>query len=222
MRKFCKNWGVTQRISSSYHPQSNKRAELGVKSAKRLIRDNTGPSGSLNTNQFYQALLAHRNCLDSTSKVSPAQIVYGHSVRDLIPAINYTPREEWSTLARKREDCFLRRHYKKCEPLEANARDLQQILPGDNVFIQDQTGPTPKRWSKSGVIVESLPHDSFLVRIDGSRHISRRNRRFLRKFIPFGQQEEPTPHKLGSLAPTCHSPAVAIRSCFSTSPTKIW
>ena len=134
---------------------------MGVKSAKRLIRDNTGPSGSLNTNQFHQALLAHRNCPDSTSKVSPAQIVYGHAVRDLIPAINYTPREEWSTLARKREDCFLKRHYKKCEPLEANARELQQILPGDNVFIQDQTGPTPKRWSKSGVILESLPHDVF-------------------------------------------------------------
>ena len=58
-------------------------------------------------------------------------------------------------------------------------------MVGDQVFVQDQTGPTPKRWSKSGTIVESLPHDSFLVRIDGSRKLSRRNRQFLRKFTPF-------------------------------------
>ena len=47
---FCSLWGIEQRISSAYHAVSNTRAELGVKSAKRMIRDHTGPNGSLETN----------------------------------------------------------------------------------------------------------------------------------------------------------------------------
>ena len=46
--EFFKNWGVKHRISSAYHPQSNGRAEVAVKSAKRLLRSNTSPNGSLN------------------------------------------------------------------------------------------------------------------------------------------------------------------------------
>ena len=61
MVSFCNTWSIKQRISSSYHPTGNKRAEVGVKSAKRLIRNNIGPSGILKTNQFTQALLNHRN-----------------------------------------------------------------------------------------------------------------------------------------------------------------
>ena len=59
MRQFCSTWGIVHRVSSAYHPVSNKRAEIAVKSAKRLIRDAVGPSGSLNTNRFTQALLNH-------------------------------------------------------------------------------------------------------------------------------------------------------------------
>ena len=120
--------------------------ELGVKSAKRIIRDNVDINGSLNTNNFYQALLAQRNCPDPESNVSPAQVVCGHAVRDIIPATDYAPREEWSQLATRQEECFLRRHFRKCEPLESQARNLTELLPGDLVCIQDQAGPTPKKW----------------------------------------------------------------------------
>ena len=34
--QFCNVWGIKQRISSAYHPTGNKRAEVGVKSAKTL------------------------------------------------------------------------------------------------------------------------------------------------------------------------------------------
>ena len=58
-QQFFHTWGIHHRVSSAYHAESNKRAELGVKTAKRLIRDNIGVQGSLNTNQFTQALLAN-------------------------------------------------------------------------------------------------------------------------------------------------------------------
>ena len=49
---FCKRWGVEQRISSAYHATSNKRAELAVKHAKRLVQDSLGPGGTLDTDSM--------------------------------------------------------------------------------------------------------------------------------------------------------------------------
>lgn len=53
-RSFLKNWDVHHRISSAYHPH---RAEVGVKTIKRLISGNTGTKGDLEVNQFHKALL---------------------------------------------------------------------------------------------------------------------------------------------------------------------
>ena len=186
MKKFCETWGVTQRISSAYNPSANKRAEVGVKSAKRIIRDNVGPNGSLNTNKVVQALLAHRNGPDPTTKVSPAQIVFGRSIQDLIPQHSYVPDKPWIELAKAREKSFLRRHYLKAEN-DIHHSKLPALSIGDSVYIQDQTGQTPTRWSKSGVVIECLPFHSYLVKVDGSRHVTKRNRKFLKKFVPFSE-----------------------------------
>ena len=192
-QKFFQTWGIVHRVSSAYFAESNKRAELGVKAAKRLIRDNVGIQGSLNTNQFTQALLAHRNAPDPHNKVSPAEIVFGHKVRDIIPASSYEPSEHWVKFAADREACFLKRHYSKSERLDNKKRKLAELLPGNNVYVQDQTGKTPRKRTKSGVILESLPHNSFLVKLDGSGHVTRRNRQFLRSFTPFSQPSTSSP-----------------------------
>ena len=49
--------------------------------------------------------------------------------------------------------------------------------------MQNQTGNYPKRWDRSGTIVDVLGHDSYLVKIDGSGRLTQRNRRFLRRFV---------------------------------------
>ena len=64
-------------------------------------------------------------------------------------------------------------------------RQLPPLLLGDSVFVQNQTGNSPKRWDKRGVVVESEGNDQYKVRLDGSRRVTLRNRRYLRKFQPF-------------------------------------
>ena len=82
---FCRRWGIKQRISSSYHPSSNKRSEVAVKSSKRMVQDNINAYGSLNGDKFCRALLSHGNNPDPATGVSPAQILFGRQLRDHIP-----------------------------------------------------------------------------------------------------------------------------------------
>ena len=53
--------GVSNRISSVEYPQSNGRAEVGVKTAKRIILNNTASNGSLYNDKAAQAILQYRN-----------------------------------------------------------------------------------------------------------------------------------------------------------------
>ena len=185
--EFCTRWGIDQRISSAYHPRSNKRAEVAVKSAKRLIRDSLGPGGSLNTDALARALLSHRNTPDPVTGLSPSQIIFGRNLRDFTPCFpgHYTPRQEWRMTADQREVAMARRHVKTAEALHQGSRQLPPLIEGDFVSIQDQAGNTPKRWSKTGRVLEALGHDSYLVKVDGSQRVTKRNRQFLRRVEPF-------------------------------------
>ena len=87
-QEFLIRWGVQFRLSAAYCPQSNGRAELAVKSTKRLIEDNVGPNGELDTDKFLRAILIKRNTPDPTSKLSPAEIVFGRKLRDTMPRVD--------------------------------------------------------------------------------------------------------------------------------------
>ena len=60
-KDFYRRWGIHHRLSSAYFPQSNGRAELAVKATKRLLEDNVGPNGELNSDKVVCALLQQRN-----------------------------------------------------------------------------------------------------------------------------------------------------------------
>ena len=60
---------------------------------------------------------------------------------------------------------------------------MPDLEVGDMVQIQNQRGVDPKRWSKSGKIVEKLDFNQYLVKVDGGGRLTRRNRRFLKKII---------------------------------------
>ena len=56
----------------------------------------------------------------------------------------------------------------------------------DHVMIQNQTGPFPNKWGKSGVVVELKDYHQYVVKVDGSGRLTVRNGKFLRKFNPPG------------------------------------
>ena len=76
MLDFFSRWGIRHRLSSAYFPQSNGRAEVAMKSSKRLLEDNITTNGSLDTDEMVPALLQQRN--------TPAKILFGRGLRDTL------------------------------------------------------------------------------------------------------------------------------------------
>ena len=50
--------------------------------------------------------------------------------------------------------------------------------------IQNQTGNKPKKWYATGVVAECLPNRQYRIIVDGSRRMTLRNRKFLRRIEP--------------------------------------
>ena len=183
-QSFLKAWGVYHRISSVAFPHSNCRAEVGVKTCKRLIMNNTGPNGELEVAKYQGAVLQYRNTPDQDTKMSPAMIVFGRCVRDLIPVLpgKYTPQQAWTDNAGLRESALRKRHLPAVERLTAHTKRLPPLQVGDHVRIPNQFGSESLTWDKTGIVVEVKQHDQYVIRVDGSGRVTLRNRKFLRRF----------------------------------------
>ena len=83
------------------YPECNSRAELGVKTAKRMIRDNTGSVGDLDNDEISRALLQYLNTPLRGVTESPAKIVFGKAIRDSFP--NSLVKKSWENQSHHKE-----------------------------------------------------------------------------------------------------------------------
>ena len=183
---FLKNWGIRKRTSSAYYAQSNGRAELAVKTAKRILADSTDSSGRLNHDRVARSLLTHRNTPVQDLNMSPAIMLYGRIIKDHLPALreNYRRRPQWDEIAELREAAMARRHMRNEHYYNEHSRPLKELQVGDFVRFQNQDGRHPRRWTKTGRIVETQGNRQYQIRVDGSNRVTLRNRRFLRRIDP--------------------------------------
>lgn len=180
---FLKLCGVRHHVSSVAFPQSNGRAEVAMKTAKRLLMSNTSPTGSL------RAMLQLRNTPDPDCNLSPAQIIFGRPLRDTLTFANRLEkfsnpsiRPLWHQAWAVKEEALRTRLTRTTESLKAHSRPLRPLAIGERVFLQNQQGANPNKWDRSGVVMESPGHDQYRVKVDGSGRLTLRNRRFLRAY----------------------------------------
>ena len=172
--------------------------------------DNTGPAGTLHTDKIARALLQHRNCPDPTTGLSPAQIIFGRVLKDhlAIKPGAFPVRQEWRLEADLREKALARRHLLKHEQLSHRTKLLPPLAVGDLVMVQDQAAnKQPGKWTKTGKVVEIQEFDSYLIKIDGSNNVTKRNRKFLRRIVPVINAVDPlqTPPPTFSTKPSTNS-----------------
>ena len=159
-------------------PPIQWQTEAAVKSAKRLLRDNTGPGGTLNTDKFSVALLQYLNTPLREINRSPAQLAAGRQLRDGVPAPkqHYKVDINWRMTLRDRELQMAESHQKIVDK-KGIQKALPSISPGSRVWVQNQVS---LELNKSGVVTEALANRQYTIRLDGSGRLSRRNRRHIR------------------------------------------
>ena len=142
-----------------------------------MLTDNSGPNGELDTEALQRAMLQYRNTPNQDTKMSPAMCLFGRPIKDFVPIHpgKYLPHPTWQSVLEDRETALRQRHMKTAERLEQHTRRLPPLRFGDRVRIQNQTGPHPNKWEKTGSVIEVRQHDQYVVRIDGSRRVTLRN-----------------------------------------------
>ena len=93
-------------------------------------------------------------------------------------------RAEWRIAADERERALRNRHVKAVESYNEHATELPELQEGDYVAIQNGNGSHPRRWDRTGRIMQKLPFRQYRVKVDGSNRVTLRNRKFLRKIDP--------------------------------------
>ena len=156
-----------------------------MKSAKRILLGNINRvTGALDTDAAARALMTHRNTPAQDTGVSPAIMLFGRELRDHIPRTDRQLRPEWQAVSESREQALAKRALKGIESVR---RELKPLEVGDSVQLQNQTGNKPGKWYCTGTIAGVLPHRQYQVILDGSRRVSLRNRKFLRKILPISR-----------------------------------
>lgn len=102
------------------------------------------------------------------------------------PNIRPLWRQAWAA----KEDALHIQITRTTESLKEHSRLLRPLAIGE-VFLQNQQWTSPKKWDRSGIVVEALGHDQY----HGSGCLTLRNRHFLRAYTlstPSIQQQPKT------------------------------
>jgi hypothetical protein len=140
-------WGVDPALSTPHYPQSNGHSDSSVRAMKNLvIKTSLG-----DTKSFQQGLLEFRNTLRADGR-SPAQVVFGHLMRSMVPAHYRSFANEWQQTAAESDEKGAKLHLRQKENYDKSARQIEPPKVGEEVLIQHHV---TKRWSKTGKIIKA-------------------------------------------------------------------
>ena len=210
-RMFLDRWSVTHAPSSPHCPQSNGHAEANVKKVKLLLRK-SAPEGDITSTAFQQGLLELRNMPDASGR-SPAQIVFGHSLRSTVPAHHTSFATEWSTASDQIDQRAADLRDAAISTYNRSSKPLGPLQLGATIRVQD---PQTKLWDKIATVISIGQHRTYRVRLASGR-VLWRNRRFLR-VVPSAPTSSPAENQPSSDT-SDHAPRRSTRT--RNAPTRL-
>jgi hypothetical protein len=150
--------------------------------------------------------------------MSPEQMLLGRDLCDFLPGTKpkahltrHTElRDTWQEVADWRELALAPRSAKLHDRLKQGTKELPPLEIGDHFMLQNQLGNKAKRWDKRGVGVQADPKNrQCKVMAFGSRRLTLRNRKFLRKYTPINTPAgTPTGLELGQRQVPTNAPVI--------------
>ena len=135
----------------------------------------------------------------------------------------YCPHSTCKEMLAHREKALAKRHAREHERWSEHTKLLQPLKVGDRIYIQNLVRNHPRKWERTGVVVETRQFHQYVVRIDGSGRVTLRNRQHLRKFTPFHKSPDTVVKELSAPPPPLPSPAESVNNsskpCTSHPPT---
>ena len=184
-----------------------------MKVTKKLIRRCWDPQKrKLNSDLWTQGVLQCRNTPGPDGR-SPAEILYGHPVRDMLSAHRRSFAADWQISADRAEATAGRRAEPTEELYNSRAADLPALKVGNRVAIQHQD---TKRWDRYGEIVEVRKHRSYLVKLTSGRVLCR-NRRHIRRRCGHAFPDDPD-DAAAAIWPSAAAPPAATPGATSAPP----
>ena len=83
-------------------------------------------------------------------------MLFGWNLREFVPFPHENLKQcaEWYILREDREKAFAKRSLLNTEKLTMGSKQLRLLAVGDTVCVQNMSGPYPKRWDTTRVVVE--------------------------------------------------------------------
>ncbi|XP_063854771.1 uncharacterized protein K02A2.6-like [Scylla paramamosain] len=165
--------GVGVRVSSAHFPQSNGRAEVAVKSAKRILPGNTGGDGSLDNDKISLALLQYLNTPLRDINRSPAQLATGRQLRDGLPSVKRKLEvDNFGRRTLRQRERQMADHHNRVVADRNVTRSRAPLAPGDRVLPgpparQEMEQSRYRHRSKQGT-TGSILSDSTVVAVSPS------------------------------------------------------
>jgi hypothetical protein len=148
-----------------------------VKMLKKLVLGCLKPDQVIpDDDELAAGLLGLRNAPRYGGK-SPAELLLGRNVRDMVPTHWDSFDPKWRRTWKEMDEAAAANKRKWRAAYDARAKPLREFKGGDAVWVQDHA---TKRWTIAGRVVEVLPNHDYLVRQCSGR-VFRRNRVLLRK-----------------------------------------
>merc|ERR1712239_19412 len=82
---------------------------------------------------------------------------------------------------KQRELVAAKRVQNMTDAYNKGAKQLPPLEVGDRVRVQNQTTTRTTKWDRTGIITATLSNRKYEIMMDGSRRLTTRNRRHLRK-----------------------------------------
>ena len=115
-------------------------------------------------------------------KRSPSQMVFCHQLKDYLSTLlhKFEPAKDWIATQEYRERSVAKKRESDGVRWSSQSKQLQDIDIGTSVAIHNRTGSHPTKWDKTGVVLVNKAKSQLLIKVDGSKRTTLRNRIYVR------------------------------------------